>query len=345
MIYKQVTLSITGMQCNGCETIIQQAIEKLDGIQSVNVSYRDSQAIIRYNQQILSENKIIQTIIDSGYGIQSPSILSRGFKALIFITLLLAVGSIVMWGKSLMPNLMPQMNAEASYFMLFSIGFLTGFHCIGMCGGFVVSYAEQANGRLQTALAHLAYASGKTLSYSVIGALFGLLGAMLTITMHMRGVAALFAGVFLIVFGLKMLNIFPALRRFSFHWPKAFNRNVNKELHRPHNPLMLGVFSGLLLGCGPLQAMYITAAGMGNPTEGAKLLFFFSLGTLIPLLSFGVIAQFLPRGVIHHLVKVSAILVISMGLMMSNRGLKMTQSGYDLGSLQHKAQQFWQQSS
>ncbi len=97
---------------------------------------------------------------------------------------------------------------------------------------------------------------------------------MLTITMHMRGTAALFAGAFLILFGLKMLNIFPALRRFSFRWPKAFNRNVNQELHRPHHPFILGIFSGLLLGCGPLQAMYITAAGVGNPLEGAQLLFF-----------------------------------------------------------------------
>jgi hypothetical protein len=36
---------------------------------------------------------------------------------------------------------------------------------------------------------------------------------------------------------------------------------------------------------------------------------------------------------IRQLLRVSAILVIAMGLMMANRGLKMTQSGFDLGSL------------
>jgi sulfite exporter TauE/SafE len=88
-----------------------------------------------------------------------------------------------------------------------------------------------------------------------------------------------------------------------------------------------------MLGCGPLQAMYIMAAGTGSPQEGATMLFFFGLGTLIPLLSFGLIASSVSRDIINLLVRASAILVIAMGLMMADRGLKLTGSGYDFNSL------------
>ena len=53
----------------------------------------------------------------------------------------------------------------------------------------------------------------------------------------------------------------------------------------------------------------------------------------MPLLGFGLFASALSRHVMQTLMHVSGILVIAMGLMMADRGLKMTQSGYDFGSL------------
>src|SRR5512134_498499 len=47
------------------------------------------------------------------------------------------------------------------------------------------------------------------------------------------------------------------------------------------SPLVIGLLNGLMLGCGPLQAMYIMAAGTGSAQEGATMLFFFGLGTLV----------------------------------------------------------------
>lgn len=89
----------------------------------------------------------------------------------------------------------------------------------------------------------------------------------------------------------------------------------------------------------PLQAMYIMAAGTGNPQEGAAMLFFFGLGTLLPLLSFGLVASRVSQSVMRQLVLASAILVIAMGLMMADRGLKLTGSGYDFSSLSSRWQQ------
>lgn len=69
------------------------------------------------------------------------------------------------------------------------------------------------------------------------------------------------------------------------------------------------------------------------------MLFFFGLGTLIPLMSFGLIASSVPRRILRQLVLASAVLVIAMGVMMADRGLKLTGSGFDFNSLTSRSHQ------
>ena len=90
------------------------------------------------------------------------------------------------------------------------------------------------------------------------------------------------------------------------------------------NPFSVGFLSGLLLDCGPLQAMHIMALGTADPLKGALLLLCFGTGTLIPLLTFGVFASALSGKTQNQLLAVSGILVILMGLIMINRGLNLT---------------------
>jgi uncharacterized protein len=165
------------------------------------------------------------------------------------------------------------------------------------------------------------------------------LGSIMTFTPYMRGVINLAASIFVIIYGLKMLDVFPPLRKFTLRLPHFFTKGVANELRDQRSPLVIGLLNGFMLGCGPLQAMYIMAAGTGNPQEGATMLFFFGLGTLVPLLSFGLIASSVSRGIMRQLVMASAFLVISMGLMMADRGLKLTASGYDFNSLSSRWQQ------
>jgi sulfite exporter TauE/SafE len=247
----------------------------------------------------------------------------------IFLVLLLAVGGVAFWGKSLMPAVMQQIKPQMSYAVLLGIGFLTGFHCIGMCGGFVVAYTDATKSKARQLLAHLSYAFGKTLSYTVLGAGFGLLGATIAITPQIRGGVALAASVFLLIYGLKMLNVFAFLRRFTLRMPKSVNRAVADELRKPpRSALRTGLLTGLLLGCGPLQAMYVMAAGSGDPFQGGMILLMFGLGTLLPLLGFGLFASLLSHSAMRQMVHVSGILVIAMGVMMAQRGMMMLKGSH-----------------
>ena len=133
----------------------------------------------------------------------------------------------------------------------------------------------------------------------------------------------------------KMLNVFSWLRRFTLRLPSSVNRHVAGELRRRRSPLRTGLLTGLLLGCGPLQAMYVMAAGSGDPKQGAMILLMFGLGTLLPLLGFGVFASLLSPAVMRQMVRVSGILVIAMGLMMAQRGWNMVHTAQSMSTMSH----------
>lgn len=338
----QYTLSfpISGMHCAGCEAVICAAVKELPGIDTVSADHIAKKVQVRFDESLTSPSAILARIESKGYryGIQADKVSwgPRLKQIAVFLVLLILVGGIALWGKSLMPGLMKQFDARLGYGVIFTVGFLTGFHCIGMCGGFVMNYTQRVQGRGPQAVffAHLSYALGKNLSYALLGMVFGALGAVLTITPHMRGVAALVAGVFLVLFGLNMLKLFPKFRLPSLRSKSgSVTQRIYQDIKPRRNPFSIGFLSGFLLGCGPLQAMYIMALGTANPVEGALLLLCFGTGTLIPLLTFGVFASALSGKTQNQLLAVSGILVILMGLMMTDRGLKLTQSGYNFAAV------------
>lgn len=324
-------LTIIGMHCPGCEEIINEAVSALPGVHSVKASYGQATVDVEYDESLIDEAQIRQCIEDKGYAVETrvTSMAVHIKRTLAFLLLLVVVGGVAFWGKSQMPAVMQQIKPHMDIAVLLGIGFLTGFHCIGMCGSFVVAYTDPAKSKARQLLAHLSYAFGKTLSYTILGAGFGLLGASIAITPQIRGGVALAASVFLLIYGLKMLNVFAFLRRFTLRMPKSVNRAVADELRKPpRSALRTGLLTGLLLGCGPLQAMYVMAAGSGDPIQGGLILLMFGLGTLLPLLGFGMFATLLSHAAMRQMVRVSGVLVILMGVMMAQRGMMMLKGGH-----------------
>ena len=343
MQLKEITLTVRGMVCGGCEDAVQRALQQLEGVEQVEANHDVERVWVLFNPSQTSSMELENAITTAGYEVVKPKTDNQPIEAvqvrsghnappsrlrsiLVFIALFVLVGGVVQWGRSLMPNVMMQINSGVSLATLFMIGFFTGFHCIGMCGSFVVSYVDKSHSVAKSALSHAAYGGGKTLSYAVIGAFFGFLGALVTVTSTMRGYAAIFAGLFLFLFGLKMLKVIPQLGILNLRFPKAMTNKVNEALGRSRRPFTTGLLNGLLLGCGPLQAMYIMAAGTGSPIEGALMLCFFGLGTLPALLGFGFFASYLSMKSIHQIMRVSGVLVILMGGMMLMRGVNLLNS-------------------
>ena len=339
-----------GTTCESCAKIIERQALKVEGVKSVDFDYSKEEGQVTFDADKTDIDTILYSIEEKGYtcfilerdnaepreaGRSKGITLNNLKKPLGWVFGLLGILIASYFVFTMIDGLgLPQISQNMGYGLLFVVGLLTGFHCVSMCGGFVVSYtAKHAQEGTGSYKSHLMYGAGKTISYTVIGAAFGLLGSIIAFTPAMRGIAGILAGMFLLLFGLKMLNIFPVLRKIQFKTPRFVSRFVSKESQKHSSPLVIGLLNGLMIACGPLQAIYIMAAGTGSMIEGAKLLFVFALGTLPVMLGFGYVASYLSNRMTQKILKLSGAVVIILGLVMINRGIALTGTGYDINSM------------
>jgi sulfite exporter TauE/SafE/copper chaperone CopZ len=355
MNQKKISFKINDMVCESCEKVIEKSLVKLDGIKHTRVSYANGKAEMSIAPEKVSVEQVIETIKEAGYHASETSLgkshsgsgknapVSNSGNKFFYILLGLTAVAVLAIAYLLVSSTVgalnisvPQLDANTSIALIFLVGLLTGFHCIGMCGGFVLSYTAKARKENPKGLnlpLHAQYAGGKIISYSVIGGIFGLIGSFFVFTPQLRATVAILAGIFLILFSLRLLNIFPILRKFSLPQRLFSKFRVGPLKTGNGNPIMVGLMNGLFIACGPLQAMYVLAATTGSFFMGASMLLAFAIGTLIPMMGFGVFASFMSHGFQNQVVRISAAIVLVMGLLMINNGLALTGSGFSLNSI------------
>lgn len=169
-----------------------------------------------------------------------------------------------------------------------------GLSCMAVQGGLLASsLARQiehdltpARGRKHvqrnpnTALPIALFLLAKLVAYTLLGALLGALGSLLQLTPMMRAVLLISIGIFMVGNALRMFNVHPIFRYFSFEPPKFFTRFVRQRAKDDSwfSPVFLGALT-VLIPCGVAQVMMATALATGDALEGAALMFAFTLGT------------------------------------------------------------------
>jgi len=339
----QKIFSIKGMHCNSCAILIEKELE--GKVNRVSVIFSKEEMNVDFNENKISEHDIKEIIKKLGYEIKEKESSSKkenknsfGFIVLgVSVVLLLAVLYFVILKDFQLPEIkIPDVGEKAGLILLFAAGILTGFHCISMCGGFVVSYtAKNALKGHKSFKQHLVYGGAKIISYSIIGGIFGLIGGFIAFNAGLRGFVAIFAGVFMVFYALSMFG-FKFFKKFQFN-PKFLTKaafEASSKAKGPYKgPFVTGLLNGLFIACGPLQAMYLYAAGTGNFFTGAISLAAFGLGTLPIMFGFGSLTTIISHKTTAKILKFSAIIVLILGLVMLNRGLSLTGSGYDLQSI------------
>lgn len=209
--------------------------------------------------------------------------------------------------------------------LLLLAGLLTGTHCIAMCGGLALAAGGARPGAplRRSWRAPLVYGLAKTASYAVLGGLAGAVGGTLAISPAVRGGLAVASGALLVVYGLT------TLRHRGGHgtaWaPLAAGgrllRRAAGSLHGTRRTLLFGAANGLMIACGPLQALYLLALGSGSAAAGAAMLTAFGLGTLPVLLGFTWVAGRVVGRSARLAGPATALLLVALGLLMIDRGL------------------------
>lgn len=338
-------LQVDGMTCTGCETRIETALKKLDGIIDVKAIYSSSNVYVTYDYNKINLNCIIDSVEKLDYSVNNkpddirannvdtktagnkPGGLRAGQIAGI-VVIILAIYMIIR--NTVGFNFIPQVDQSMGYGILFFIGLLTSLHCVAMCGGINLSVcvrykAAGAGSKLAKLKPSFLYNAGRVIAYTIVGGIVGGLGSVISFSGTAKGVVAILSGIFMVIMGINMLNVFPALRKLNPRMPKIFAGKVHEDSGN-RGPLAVGLLNGLM-PCGPLQAMQIYALGTGSIMAGALSMFLFSLGTVPLMFGFGAVSSVLSGKFTHRMMKVSAALVLILGIIMLNRGLAL--SGFD----------------
>ena len=203
---------------------------------------------------------------------------------------------------------------------VFVASLLGSVHCAGMCGAFVCFYAG-ADARA-SGWGHLAYNGGRLVSYLLLGAIAGTLGAGVEQVGAGAGVsraAGTLAGVLMIAWGLITLLTIRGVRIATpgpivgvQRWMAARLRDV-RELPPTGRAVTVGLLT-TLMPCGWLYAFVITAAGTGSMIGAMLLMTVFWAGTLPMMLAIGAGVRTIAGPLRERLPVISALVIVAVGV-------------------------------
>src|SRR3989339_503722 len=329
---KKIKLNIQGLHCKSCKTLLETELDILKGVKNVEINYQKGIGKFEFDEEIISENKIKKEIKKLGYsadknreesnisgGKASSSKLVKFFISLALIIVIFGYFIVSHFGGV---EILARLNdGGVGYSIIFIIGLLAGFHCVGMCGGFVLAYSTNHPKNKNKVIPHLQYNFGRIISYTIIGGILGGLGSFFGINPVFSGVVLLVASIFMILMGLSFMFNLQILEKIKLRTPQFVARYLYRQKQeRSKGPLLIGLLNGLM-PCGPLQAVQLYALTTGNALQGALSLGIYALGTAIMMFFFGLTVSTINAIHIKKMVKISGFLVLFLGILMTNRGL------------------------
>jgi sulfite exporter TauE/SafE len=208
--------------------------------------------------------------------------------------------------------------------LMFSFGLVGGLHCLQMCGPIVLAYSLPL-ARRQAWRAHLAYNSGRILTYTALGALAGGAGGALGIVARMGGLATgarVLAGAAMIVAAILMIGLAPSnglVQIQSRGWGAALSRRVGRLLLSPRK-FLLGLSLGFL-PCGLIYAALLKAMESASILAGAATMLSFGLGTSAALFAAGTASAFAAPKLGRWGTRLAPVFVALAGVILLWRGL------------------------
>jgi len=124
----ETTISVDGMHCASCAATVERMLGRLDGVTAVQASYSNGQVTFAYDDRVQNIAAIRQAIREAGYSPGSSGLIR--YAGLAFIAAMIVLLS-SFHPMHMVKNLLSQ---EVTYGIIFTIGLITGLHCIGMCG-------------------------------------------------------------------------------------------------------------------------------------------------------------------------------------------------------------------
>lgn len=205
----------------------------------------------------------------------------------------------------------------------FTIGLVGSLHCIGMCGPIAVALPLGNRRWTEKIAGALLYNTGRSLTYGVLGALFGLLGKGI----HMAG----FQQWTSIILGMAMILgvVFPFVFKNQFNTEKLLNGYAAGIIRRfrglfgkqsLHNLFIIGLLNGLL----PCGLVYVAVAGAlntGDVIPGILFMLVFGIGTTPVMMGISLAGNMIGAGIRQWVNKLIPYMIVTLGILFILRGL------------------------
>ena len=134
-------IRIRGMICRSCTDEVSGMLLRTKGVVKATVSYRKALAEVIYDPALVTPDELERRIKSLGYETGERSraahLLDLGCAALTVLLIWL----LLRWGGA-----SPEIGG-ASFGTLFLVGLSTSPHCLGMCGGILLSACAGRKGR------------------------------------------------------------------------------------------------------------------------------------------------------------------------------------------------------
>jgi uncharacterized protein len=205
------------------------------------------------------------------------------------------------------------------------LGLASSLHCVGMCGPLMLALPYQDTDRFAVVRQMLVYHSGRILTYTGLGVLFGLLGQGLSLA-GLQQFLSISAGIFMFAMALlawqyeQIVTALPGFGRFTKWVQFHLSQRLRNTSHFSY--FSIGLLNGLL-PCGMVYAALAGAIATTKGATGGLFMAVFGLGTL-PLLFMAMYFGRSFKNTIRQQVKViQPVLFMVVGLLLLQRGLNM----------------------
>ncbi len=208
---------------------------------------------------------------------------------------------------------------------LLTAGLLGSFHCVGMCGGFVLAVDRSertASSRIATqVLFHL----GKTLTYVFLGAIVGIAGVALVKAPWFSAVQTLLsvlAGLLMIVAGLQFLGVLKELPVGGLFGPDSLYGRAVKSVVNMRGaaaPAAMGMLTGFL-PCPLVYAFLAAALEQGSLFRAILVMAILGLASMPALMAVVLGGSAMGPALRRRMVRVAGVWIILLGLVTAIRG-------------------------
>ena len=207
----------------------------------------------------------------------------------------------------------------------FVLGIMGSFHCAGMCGPIAIALPLHGNSVGGKIFGGSLYNLGRTITYGIMGALFGLLGQGVAMIGFQQKISVIMGSLMIISI------VFPALFRNQYSMSKSWFSVVGKlkstigkmfSIRSYPSLFFIGMLNGLL-PCGLVYMAIAGAIGTGSVGMGTLYMILFGLGTIPMLLGISLAGNLLSLAVRNRINKLIPLMVVVVGIFFILRGLSL----------------------